>query len=115
MSVWKYVFDHDLLQRGDIEHLRKRTRSSEQRMRRRRKDVDARIETLEDEVGELTLLCQALLEVLRESGHLDADRLQAAMQRIDAADGVVDGKVTKPSERPREDPPPAPTRRRRRT
>ena len=110
MSLFKYMFDHDLLQRADIEALRSKSRRDQRSDRRKHRDARHRMEALEDEVAELNLLCRALLGTLQEAGQLDPAALQAAMERIDAEDGVIDGKATKAEEKPRE--PPAPVRRR---
>lgn len=117
MSLFKYMFDHDYLQRADIEALRSRARKNERRERVDRRKAQDRLEQLEDEVAELTLLSQALLLVLRESGALDQAKLQRALEEIDAADGVIDGKVTRPEDRPRppRETPSSPTRRKRHT
>jgi hypothetical protein len=114
VSIWRYVFDSELRQREDIEQLRRRAEITRRHARIRSADVKERLDALEDEVGELGLLVRALIETLRAGGAVDAEALAAAMHRIDAADGVVDGRAGKPPpEAP--DPPPAPVRRRRRS
>ena len=112
MSVWKYVFDNEYLQRADIESIK----SANQRRGLRQRQVGARaarrLDELEEEVEELTLLCRTLLTVLRESGTVDPAAIAETMRKIDLEDGVVDGKV---SERPKPKPQAkAPESRRRR-
>jgi hypothetical protein len=73
---------------------------------RLRLDLDARdsrdrLEALEREVGELALLTRALLEVLHENGGVGKEEILAAMARIDAQDGVIDGRVTPQHARPK--------------
>jgi hypothetical protein len=111
VSIWRYVFDNEFMQRADIERLRARERSLSRSQRRRSSATNKRIEALEDEVGELTLLCRTLLTTLRESGHIDPAAFEAVMERIDLADGVADGQLRIEREEPE---PEAPVRRRRR-
>ena len=61
----------------------------------------------QQEVGELALLCRALVHVLGERGGLDPEALRAALERMDAEDGVIDGRVTPEDDRPKPQKPPA--------
>jgi hypothetical protein len=108
MSTWNYMFDNDMLQRMDLERLRMRAESASRQMRITRRAHDERIEALESEVGELALLCRALMGMLKEQGHFDAAAFNAALDKIDLEDGVRDGRVTPVSERPVPRPPPPP-------
>lgn len=58
------------------------------------KALSDRIEDLENQVGELALLCRGLVVALAEAKALNETRLREVMARIDAEDGVVDGRVT---------------------
>ncbi len=100
MSVWDYVFDNDYRQRADIEKLRSNAEFMNVRLQRDASTNAQRIEQLETEVGELALLCRSLLAVLNETGAVKPEQLVAAMSRIDAEDGVIDGRVTPESARP---------------
>ncbi|MCA9136382.1 MAG: hypothetical protein KDB00_06480 [Planctomycetales bacterium] len=109
MGFWDHIFDNDYLQRADIESLKRQSRARQASRRselRKIESQDQRIEQLEDQVGELTLLCRSLLTVLRQSGAVTPEKLQEVMDEIDAQDGVMDGKVTGP--RRNDDPPSAP-------
>ena len=55
-----------------------------------------RVDELERHVGELALLCRALMVALEEKGTVSHARLREIMDKIDAEDGVVDGQVTSP-------------------
>lgn len=112
MSIWRYVFDNEIWQRMDIERLREGERTRARSQRRRQTETKQRIGELEDEVEELALLCRSLLTALHESGHLDPAAFEEVMNRIDASDGVVDGRLTIEREKPA---PQAPVRRRRRS
>ena len=93
---------------GQISNRSSRLRqSAAARQRQLATDLAKRIEVLEDQVGELALLCRSLLTVLREDGTVLPERLQAVMRQIDAEDGLVDGKVT-PAGPPPDDPTTAP-------
>ena len=108
MSIWSYVFDDEFTQRRDLNKLKEQVGSSARNRGRRTRELKSRVEQLEEEVGELTLLCQGLLAVLREQGTLEDEAMVAAMESIDAADGVIDGKVTRPEDRPQPKPAPKP-------
>lgn len=103
MSVWKYVFDSEFSQRNDIEDLKRRSAAMAGQQRSRSLESQTRLEELEQEVGELTLLCRALLTVLRENGTIRPEAIEEVMRKIDLEDGVEDGKVTR-----KKDPPAAP-------
>ena len=94
MSVWKYLFDNEYLQRADIESLRSAQQSRRRTHIRRSARAEKRLDVLEEEVEELTLLCRTLLTVLRESGTVDPAAIAETMRRIDLEDGVADGKVS---------------------
>lgn len=111
MSIWNYVFDSEYRQRSDIESLKASALAMSRRSRRGNRELRERVEALEDEVAELTLLCRTLLSVLRQSGAVDPAAFEATSRQIDAEDGVVDGKVREPAARPKKR---APAARRRR-
>ncbi|MGB0598811.1 MAG: hypothetical protein ACPGLY_19155 [Rubripirellula sp.] len=103
MDFWTNLFDNDYRQRADIESLKRQSKKRAAREYRRIGDQQDRIDALEDQVGELALLCRSLLTLLREDGTVKPERLEEVMTRMDAADGVIDGKITQQSE-PDEDP-----------
>ena len=97
MDFWDHLFDNEYKQRTDIESLKRSSLARKRgRMRDRQQvqDLQQRIQELEDQVDELALLCRSLLTVLRENGTVQPERFHEVMQRIDAEDGVVDGKIT---------------------
>lgn len=96
------------------EELRRRSVVRVRHAARRNRDTRERIEALEQEVGELTLVCTALLTMLEDSNLLDRKIFEQAMERIDAEDGAVDGQVT-PAQNEQEPPivPPLRSRKRR--
>jgi len=116
MSLMKYMFDNDWMQRGDIEALRNRSRTADRTARRRNRQTDDRIDDLENEVAELALLSRVLLTMLHESNVIDPNQFGEVMRRIDAEDGVIDGKITPEADRPQPPKPPlaAPKPRRKR-
>lgn len=105
MDFWDTFFDSDHRQRRDIEALRKSSvarQRAENRNRRSLDDQQDRIDALEQQVGELRLICQTLLTTLKETRVVKPEQIAEVMHRIDAADGVVDGQSTPP--RPEEPP-----------
>ncbi len=101
MSLWNFFFDSEWQQRADIDGLKSSSDFTLKRLTVQRRETKARIAALEQQVGELALVCRSLLTLLRESGAIDPSRLEEVMRRIDAEDGVIDGRVTPESERPR--------------
>lgn len=97
MEFWDQLFDSDYKRRADIESLKQIANSRKRARRQDRRetaDQQKRIEQLEDQVGELALLCRSLLTVLRETEAVQPERFEEVMKQIDAEDGVVDGKIT---------------------
>ncbi|MCD0460378.1 hypothetical protein [Roseiconus lacunae] len=98
MDLWNFLFDSDYKQRVDIESLRTTSRDYRRDKLRHRRELDdqsVRIEELEEQVGELALLCRTLLTTLRESGAIDPKQFETVMREIDLEDGVEDGKITR--------------------
>mgnify|MGYP000411961607 FL=1 len=56
------------------------------------------MEELEEEVARITLLLEGVLEHLNENGVMTLTDLRTKVAEIDARDGVIDGKITKPGE-----------------
>ncbi|QEF98760.1 hypothetical protein Mal15_28150 [Stieleria maiorica] len=109
MDFWDQLFDNEYKRRADIEKLKRTVHARRMARRHTADQIDSqekRIEKLEDQVGELALLCRSLLTILRENGGVDPQRLQEIMTEMDAEDGVVDGKITDPS--PPDEPPDVP-------
>lgn len=97
MDFWNYLFDNEYKQRADIQGLKKHSlvwKQAQQRARRQVDDQQQRIDELENQLGELALLCRSLLTVLREDGTIKPERFHEVMNRIDAEDGTLDGKIT---------------------
>ncbi|QDV42408.1 hypothetical protein Enr13x_22530 [Stieleria neptunia] len=102
MDFWDHLFDSDYKRRADIEKLKRAARRRVAARSHEIQQVDQqakRIDQLEQNVGELALLCRSLLTVLRENRLVEPEQFQEVMDRIDAEDGVVDGMVT-PQEPP---------------
>lgn len=88
---------HDRSQNRKIEDLERKAQA--QKNTRRRASADRK--DLENQIGELKLLCRALIATLKETGALDAELFEEHMKRIDAEDGTIDGKVTPPIKAPK--------------
>ncbi len=99
MSIFNYIFDSDWSQRSDIDALKRQnaTLVGHSRVRRSKEAAnEARVEELEQEVGELALLCKTMMQILLEKRVCTGQEFEALIAKVDASDGVSDGKVTKP-------------------
>jgi hypothetical protein len=56
--------------------------------------LELRMRTLEHHIARLSLLNQALWELLREKAHLTDAELEERARQIDLRDGVEDGRIT---------------------
>lgn len=56
--------------------------------------LQMRVRDLEHQVGRLSLMCQALWELLRERAKLSDEQLQERAKEIDLRDGVADGAIS---------------------
>jgi hypothetical protein len=54
-----------------------------------------RIDELEKEVGQLTIVIEALLETIADQGIVTREDLARKIGEIDSRDGVIDGRITK--------------------
>lgn len=54
----------------------------------------SRIQVLEEQLGRLRLVNQALWELMRDHNGLDRFQLERKIEEIDARDGRVDGRLT---------------------
>jgi hypothetical protein len=79
------------------------TATTLQLAKQRRADLAAtrnlaeRVTELERELGQAGLVIESLLQLLEESGTISREALTTRVQRLDAADGVVGGRITPPS------------------
>ena len=55
----------------------------------------SKVEYLEDNIDRLTLITQALWELLQKKVGIEESELTALIEEIDLRDGVLDGKITK--------------------
>lgn len=97
MSIFKFLFDNELAQRGDIESLMESSGDQGQRVERladRAADHERRIRQLEADVSRITLLNQALIRLLLEHNVVDENALMQTMRAIDLEDGVEDQRIT---------------------
>jgi hypothetical protein len=77
-------------------YLKIQSKLAEARDQQERMTAKKRIEELETEVAQLTIVLEAMIEKFYESGLLDSDQLASKIVEIDMRDGVADGKITKP-------------------
>ena len=110
---WRYLLtDSNIFVKEDIDRLHQGQRLARKQQRRRHRKTNERLEALEDAVGELRLITGALLATIQDMGGLDVEKFRAHVERIDAEDGVIDGRHTPaPPPKPK---PEAPVPRKRR-
>ena len=58
-------------------------------------DAQSGVRDLENRLDRLTLICQALWELLKERGELTEEDLAVKVREIDLRDGRADGKIAK--------------------
>ena len=80
-------------------HLRRLTEQQSRQNRGRRqqnteiKELSARIDQLEDDLGFVSLVLASVMARLDEKGTLTRADVRAAMQELDEIDGVADGRL----------------------
>jgi hypothetical protein len=82
--------------KNEIRDLRGHIDSQRDRCPPANADATKRIAQLERELGELALVCRALVVMLEQGGTIDRAKLLESMKRIDAFDGSADGRLDPP-------------------
>lgn len=80
----------DLYQQGQINSASNKAEAAKDEAARLRGDV----EDLKRKADALTIACQALWEIVRESHKITDEHLLARMEQIDRRDGQVDGRIS---------------------
>ena len=92
MSWTRYLL-HDFFTASELNRIdasMRKQRMSESRVRAGQND---RLEELEDELARMALLTRALSEACLAAGVFTREQLGEILHRIDAEDGVVDGRL----------------------
>lgn len=99
------LFDHFFPEVAQIEELRRiadstslaahHSKLARARMDQEKLSTGRRIQELENEVAQLTIVIEAMLEHFCDSGATSREQLAARIARIDLRDGIADGKITK--------------------
>lgn len=102
MSLFHFLFP-EVAQAEHLDRLARATemanaqsRLSHVRLSHQKNTAEKRIQELESEVAQLTLVLEALIEKLTEDAGLTRDDLAAKIAEIDLRDGVADGRITPP-------------------
>ncbi len=105
MSLYEFFFP----QQAAAQHLRSIVhhnqfsnavnRVNQARAIRRGQVTKERVEELEDEVAQLTIVLEALMEVLGENKTITIEKVAQKIADIDAMDGVIDGRITKKADK----------------
>ena len=100
MSLFDFFFP-DVAQAAHLRRLADATaqvgmqaRLSQARGHQQRLSTEKRVQELESEVAQLTLVVEALIEKLVDSGTTKRDELVRKIAEIDLRDGVADGRIT---------------------
>lgn len=80
-------------------------RVAQVRLERSKSDLEKKVKSLEDEISQLAIIQEAVLELLNDKGSMTRSELANKVAEIDARDGVIDGKITKHSEKKQEEAP----------
>lgn len=93
------LFDFFFPEQAQASHLRRLTEQQSRQNRGRRqqnteiKELSARIDQLEDDLGFVSLVLASVMARLDEKGTLTRADVRAAMQELDEIDGVADGRL----------------------
>ncbi len=100
--TWSRFLLHDFWTAREFNRLeadlRQRDRISRRRSRTQREELatmTARIDQLEQDLGEATLLVRSLAELCIANGVLSTAELSAKAEALDALDGKLDGRIGK--------------------
>lgn len=75
---------------------RRTSRRRTERLKAAREALEARVDELEQDLGEAVLLVRTLTDLCLEKGVLDPEDMFKKAEELDALDGVIDGRMGKP-------------------
>ena len=88
----------DVYQHGQIRDAARTAESAQVDARHTEARLQQEVLRLESKIDGLALVCQALIEILRDSGGVSESSIEAKIREIDDRDGRADGRITgKPS------------------
>ena len=96
MSIWRFMFDDPVWRETQVEALATRRRRDTRLFLHRARDAEGRIDSLEEQIRELTLVCRSLLDLMVESGTVSPEHFERVMRRIDGQSSLSEGRM--PSE-----------------
>jgi len=77
---------------------RRSSRRRTERLAAQRRELEGRVEELEQDLGEAVLLVRTLTDLCLEKGILGSEELMAKAEQLDALDGEIDGRMGKPKD-----------------
>lgn len=89
MSFWDHMFDNDYRQREDITALRYHSEAVVESI----DDVRKELAQTQQKLAQVQLVLEAMWEIMRVRMKVDRKELSIAIQRVDLADGVEDGRI----------------------
>jgi len=97
MSLFRYLFDSQWMQRSDIDHLEERAGELEYRVLKSGQQslgLEADVSRLRRDVSRMLLMLETVQRVLADKGICNQEDFVRRMRAIDAEDGIVDGQRT---------------------
>lgn len=97
MSIFKYIFDSNWMQRADIERLDEQTTRLHADLwsaGKENRDLAEENEALRLEVSRLVLVVEAMNRLALERNLWSGEDMTRTIEKVDSEDGVADGKRT---------------------
>lgn len=103
---WTRFLLNDFFTARELNQAEEERRAMRRSLQRRNRTLQARVETLEDDIGRVALIARTLVEVVLQKNVLTRDELDALIEHVDGFDGKIDGRLSPSDTRP---PPDAPS------
>lgn len=100
MSLFRYLFDSDWMQRADLERLDEKAEKLEARVwadREKKVGLELQVNELRRDVGRMLLMLETTQRILADKGICSSEDFVRRMRAIDAEDGIEDGQLRPPA------------------
>jgi hypothetical protein len=84
----------DVFQQGQINKTSRTADSAKRDVKHTSERLNTETLRLESKIDNLAIICQALVEILRDQGGVSEEVIQSKIDEIDARDGRIDGKMS---------------------
>ncbi len=92
MSLFDFFFPQQA-QAQQLRRLASGQQASAQRRTRTTAKLEARMESLEDDLGYVTLILGSILDTLDQKGLVTRSDVKSALASLDKLDGIADGRL----------------------